>query len=615
MVHEALRLTRLAVLPPPIRGTALSAANGSLDDLLKLQSLMTGGSQEHSNAFLPAFYVNLQRASIPNPAHLENVLLPQEEVAILLAWVSLDSIYRMDNVPADSLIDLWPYLWKWVQFFHSNFDSLSWMTAEGGPSEELVCTDFLEFVGGFYKSESALELMLTTRGFRYIISRAWVFRIHDNDPDLDLGYPGLTHLLLTHRDGTTVESIREIIDGAGGTYDDLALLVVGYIRGILPARDDSAPFEVIYLLYNLVDFVTKVDDTMQGHPSARDDPLGPLGVALLSRGIVKGLTTMAYALSHVTASTGAITILGHTLTYLLRIFKAPRGHRLVAEALDAGLLYTVASCGVTGVMYYECICILQDLLPASLAYYYNVDAIDNAFHEVQELVHNEHFRRSAIVDQWRIFTALARERVLLLDSVRAGKFPSRRACDNVQCNKIRSKSAFRRCAGCQSFYYCSRQCQQIDWRQGGHREACSAGCPYHLGDGHRNPVSVRERLFMSIHPGETYFTLFDYRQGRVEITVQPLADIPVELGASAEWKNDVVRASNSRGQLELDVVALSDGTSTRYVIVPLRTNNPGTQGALARLASCSPRLKDIPQLVEGVRLSSEACSPNAVEIH
>ncbi|KAJ7469595.1 hypothetical protein FB451DRAFT_1400431 [Mycena latifolia] len=95
---------------------------------------------------------------------------------------------------------------------------------------------------------------------------------------------------------------------------------------------------------------------------------------------------------------GPCPLLQQTRTYLFRIFKDHLGHSLVAEALDTGLLYTVASCGVTGAMYSECIYILQDLLPPSLAYYYTVDAIDNAFHEVQWLVHNEHFRRCGIVD-------------------------------------------------------------------------------------------------------------------------------------------------------------------------------------------------------------------------
>ncbi|KAJ6560581.1 hypothetical protein DFH09DRAFT_1161295 [Mycena vulgaris] len=639
-MHPALTLSSLNLLPPIIGKIARGAANGSLDDLITLQSVVLDASapKSHLDSFLPAFYINLERAVTPTAGQLET-LSRAAKTTVLVAWVSFESIHQLDFVPVDAFHTLWPPLWKWAQFFHARCDQLGWMSPEGGPSGAVICTNFVRFVRSFHSSEQLVELMLSTPGFRHLVTRSWLHRIRNDDPDLAVGYPDLKHLILTRGHRTTADQFQDIINGAGGTYADLALLVVGYIDGILPGRNNNVQDEVFQLLPPVVDFINKIDEAMEGNASTNDSPLGTFGVALIQHRFVRALTTMTYALSHITSTPGATLLLSQSLTYLLRIFKDPHGHRSVSEALDAGLLYTVASCSIVGVMHPESSSILRDILPASIAYYSTVAAMDNAFAEAQGLVHTDFFARSKLVEDWRWFTGLIRERLPILDSFRGRDSPLQRACDDVQCGKITEKVTLGRCSACQSFYYCSRECQKNDWRAGAHREACALGNSYHLGQRPGNALGVRDRLFlralithdykaskwtvvcpqklafMAAHPNELYFTLFDYRRGRVEITVESIADAPGELAASAEWLNDVVRAAKSHGELDLDVVALSEATETRYFVVPLRTNNSGTHGTLAQLARLGVRRKDIPEVVEGVRLSNDALSPNALEIH
>lgn len=118
-------------------------------------------------------------------------------------------------------------------------------------------------------------------------------------------------------------------------------------------------------------------------------------------------------------------------------------------------------------------------------------------------------------------------------------------------------------------------------------------------------ISRLEVAFMAAYPGESYLILFDYRRGRVEVKIEPVArsSLPDTLTSSSEWLNDVARASKSNGRLELHVMAIAEGSETRYVVIPLRTNDVRRHNTLARLASFSPPSRDIPQLVEGVRLS------------
>nr|GAT44829.1 predicted protein [Mycena chlorophos] len=47
-----------------------------------------------------------------------------------------------------------------------------------------------------------------------------------------------------------------------------------------------------------------------------------------------------------------------------------------------------------------------------------------------------------------------------------------RGCDNVKCGAIHPRSEFKRCGQCATAFYCSRACQKIAWREGGHRKLC-----------------------------------------------------------------------------------------------------------------------------------------------
>ena len=42
------------------------------------------------------------------------------------------------------------------------------------------------------------------------------------------------------------------------------------------------------------------------------------------------------------------------------------------------------------------------------------------------------------------------------------------------CEFCESKDAGKRCGGCRMSWYCSTQCQIMDWKQGGHKQKCRA---------------------------------------------------------------------------------------------------------------------------------------------
>ncbi|KAJ7884512.1 hypothetical protein B0H13DRAFT_2343628 [Mycena leptocephala] len=511
--------------------------------------------EAQSNAFLPAFYVNLDIAGLPT-ANAPDSSFSGGATPVSRAWVSVQSIYALDDVPEEAFLELWPNFWKWVQFFHTHYDRLPYQDEEDNNLESIICLDFLSFLSRLPPSGGVFQMLLTTPGVVRLITRAWFFRLKEVDPDLDEGYPALVHLLFQNRDKMTSTTIQEMIDAAGGTHAHLASLVVSYIDAVLPGHTDFMTSKELYLLFHLVDFVTTVDDIVDGRTlSHYRQALGTFAAALLPFGITRALANVAYGLIHQNGMKGFDTLLRQCLILLIRILGDSRAS------------------------------------------------------------------------------------------------PFLRACDNVRCGRICEKALLKRCTACLSFYYCSRECQRIDWREGGHREACSPSYSFRLGAG---DFSVRERLFMravlardyeaakwttvypqqvtfmAAHPGATYFTLFDYRARQVKITVNAISaphgggpdwdawDGPAAweaLVSSPEWINDTTaRLANSGYKLQLHVMAVAKGAHTSYVVVPLRTNDVETYQALARIASTSPRSGNISDLVHGVKMS-RARVAGVVEIH
>ncbi|EEB91557.1 hypothetical protein MPER_10063, partial [Moniliophthora perniciosa FA553] len=45
-------------------------------------------------------------------------------------------------------------------------------------------------------------------------------------------------------------------------------------------------------------------------------------------------------------------------------------------------------------------------------------------------------------------------------------------CDNAKCQKADKKNTFQKCSGCHTSLYCSKECQTIAWKEGGHKVMC-----------------------------------------------------------------------------------------------------------------------------------------------
>ncbi|KAJ6550258.1 hypothetical protein B0H19DRAFT_1265101 [Mycena capillaripes] len=379
---------------------------------------------------------------------------------------------------------------------------------------------------------------------------------------------------------------EEVIEGAGGGLSDLADLVVGHIDQITSDGDTPQLKNESRLQGTLFDFVNDVDRLMA--PRVRDDTLGPLSAALLSRNIVASLTAMLNVLLRTkTRFQEVFPLLRRSMMQLNRILLAASGRDAMMDALRAGLLRVIVLSGNRGKFTQTLKSLVEEVLPSTLVNYYELAVAVDEIRQANALAGST-FRSSAIWGPWKEFVDLATDRHTIAYNTRSE--PSLKACDNAKCCKIGATDLFKRCSGCLSFYYCSLECQRLEWRE---KETIAATAGFSLLIVLIQALRVRERAFLRAAMTHDYnlaknkeiyleqvllssktgtplkfFTLFDYTRGRVQTN---------------GWWDDVLRTACSAGRMELHVLALPghNRNAPRFFVVPMRTETSRVQDAVA----------------------------------
>ncbi|KAJ7086233.1 hypothetical protein C8R44DRAFT_752641 [Mycena epipterygia] len=194
--------------------------------------------------------------------------------------------------------------------------------------------------------------------------------------------------------------------------------------------------------------------------------------------------------------------------------------------------------------------LLETNLPETLAYYPAIRQMKKSFPRVLSLFTTATFTASDAFKLWRGFVSIVEQRLQALDFFESGRWMSRKACENIQCGKIAMKSEFKRCSGCDCTYYCSAECQKMDWVNG-HRGLCRTQTQildqFTARDraylrallqynwkflSVKSAVFLQQAKFMYENPGVEFFTVFDFAKTVSNpdwIDVQPMSTYP-EMG-------------------------------------------------------------------------------------
>ncbi|KAJ7274741.1 hypothetical protein C8J57DRAFT_1312636 [Mycena rebaudengoi] len=604
-MHPALQLDNLRHLPPSMRRAAQSAcsAHRRTQDIRRVQTYLAGATEEQSLLLLPVFYTNLDPADIPDLAQFD-----AENATWTRSLLSLQSLYAI-QFPIEIGPEIWPRAWPWTHFLYTYRDHLPNIPPQ---PEDIFCLEFLMFAGTFAEHTETFSLILATPEVRFMVAKAWPHV--PGIPDAKKREVAFTDLrsFIAHETAAEPNNLAELIDGAGGTLDDFARLIVLYMRAMLPTPTTTIHFMYVHFTCAILDFVIRIEPTL-GDEKEGADRLGTIANALVARNIVKALINLACALGKSTSIQTTLALKQIFVVLGAVLMARPTEVQLFCDALDHKLLRALVICGrgpngskMNGFINL----FLEVLMPPQLVYPKVLSALDSALDDINELVTPDDFKDAKMYDHWVSFSNLAEDRIAILKSCEAGETPSMRACDNLECGEIRPRHEFTRCSACKSVYYCDEACQTVDWIGGGHRSACKSYVALSLRAGNALDFAMRSFLRALIHhdyhkakrtillqkvvfrrasPDGGFLTLYDYTQGPVKINLQSLNSAKThEVLGSTEWTNIVSRAERSGGRMGLDVLVFSGREEYHYYAISLRSNKSTVNDGLRALGDELP---------------------------
>ncbi|KAJ7464837.1 hypothetical protein B0H11DRAFT_77679 [Mycena galericulata] len=547
----------------------MSAASGSLDDLQKLFSLIRDSPQAQLRLFIPAFYANLNVDDIPELLRQPDTDMKNRVLRVIVALGALSHL--QEHMVSRACGEVWSSAWTWIQFLEQ--------CGETAPSHRRL---YLTVMFSLSTDAETLATIINTPGVRALFAKGWVAAVDDlNSPEL---FHDLCNYLINYIEPKDPQNLNELIEGAGGTADDLASLIIKHIRRAIPSENHTVDPEDGFTLLAV---------------SALLDIVGPLSAALAAQGIVGCILTVIFALCG-PAMVMTEQMIPLSISTLFSQISQPPGFPWVKDALDSGLLRAIVLCAsrrttIMDISLYR----LFTILPGSLVYYSVLSSLRAALDEVKDLADTPEFTGSVLFPQWTAFVDLATERLAVMDRYDRGELGAQRACDNLECGAIQQESALLRCTACRSAFYCSQACQTADWKAS-HRKLCATSanrpheeCPqltlrdrdflrvllHHDYEAVRGEVLTRqiEYLHRGEHPGMICYVKFDYRMGRAEVETGP---------ASPVGSDQAARVARSGGRMELHAMVVKEGSKhSRGHMVPLRLADGRVQERMAVIAA------------------------------
>ncbi|KAK6983871.1 hypothetical protein R3P38DRAFT_3110594 [Favolaschia claudopus] len=601
-MHPTLNTAKLQQIPFLKRRLAMKALEHgrSLEDLQKVERLLKGASVPEQQLYLPVFMSCLDPADIPTSEELELLDVDlQVWTRIACSSVALRQFLSIGLSFETSQLkgfgpSTWPWVWPWTHFMHEHTEYLASRGIVLGDAN--LYSFFVAYASRSYvdDSPSMPSLIASSPGFRTIVGKAWIFMWHVEDAP-DAFIPCLRYIarFLDALDYVDDAHFAEILEGAGGSFGELANLVTRYCAVL----DDKKHTEVLgppqAYLHHLIKFI------QAGHRKDGPSPTPRLlsrrkkfMVALRKHGFVP---TLVAAIGHLPPDEDARIVVQMALDLLAQLLNVPGGYRLLPAAIRAGMLEVMAHVPIKfGSCQYDLalLRLLEQVLGRGMVYYHAVEAVRDVLGAVKSLVHGDQFSKLEIFSPWAIFIEIAEKRVQLLGRLDGNVRLI--TCDNLQCGKVNERSQCRRCSGCRSAYYCDHDCQRADWILGGHRRHCDNHTTMFLADSPLCSLDYRERLFIrclvqfdyeervlsisnfrisQMAGGQTpVITFFDYNTVKGQVTVKSPADpLFVDFFEQDKWTHILTRTRKSGGRMQLHVVNIMDSDDVMHLVVPLRS--------------------------------------------
>ncbi|KAJ7463928.1 hypothetical protein FB451DRAFT_1264212 [Mycena latifolia] len=563
---------------------------------------------------LPALYSHLDPSRIPHLDRLDTELSASSEPVVILmgAIAALGCISVVGpRIPLEACADFWPRIWPWSRFIHTYLECIP-----GAPPEKLVCIQFLQILSRFQTHHETWKLIETTPGVGVIVARTWVLLLSaairaGNEPDAT--FVLLCRLLSQASQNDFPHVVEDYSEGAGGSASHLASLILEHINYGLTRGDSPA---CLPTLASVLSFVIKHYE----EPSSE-----PLRTALLSRGFPEAVSR-CLAVASVFRLDQATRVIDNAIHLVGWAFQTVPGYPYVREALQGGFLQGLVRFVCQDKRRPEVIETLKWFFESSLSgvtlYHSVLCQLRPALEEVSGLVTTDAFRRSGLFNVWDRFFQLATERLAIKEVFDSDAYIALKGCDNTKCTNINRRADVRRCSGCLNRYYCSNECQIVDWKEGGHRSFCAVLhtrlTPYRLSTHDKAFIhaivlvdfkvwkeSLYRRYVMHMHrePSSPVCTLFDYTAGRLFLSVVSVHSNP-DHATNARIEDFVARIQRSGGRMALTIVDFPRAREAQRMSMAMRSSSDVPFRALRDIADSlppgvlyDPSVETIPEIV------------------
>ncbi|KAJ6448339.1 hypothetical protein C8R45DRAFT_1133106 [Mycena sanguinolenta] len=496
---------------------ATAAVNGSLPHL---RSTVREAATNREEKLLPLFYHHLDPTKIPSEDAMDTEILAAETVdTITRALLCVEGLYHfsLSTFPSGSHPDLFGRVWPWAQFLDVHRSRIS-----GAPTEDLLRTRVFSILVSF---EGIASKVASTPEIGILAAQVWGNYFRDPNPMSELALRRLAYFLAM---GMAAQyGLDPFIEGAG-SVDALAILVVNLVHYLLKSDASDPEIKTPHLLA-----VTIFSNRSKEHAwlsALRSHKFMPvlISVLLFAGRLIENPTEKLYY------------IYKEAWQGFFRLFALASGYTDVVAVVDAGLLQGIVSIASTRIEWDESRAaaqspsgeIIKFIVQPATVYYPVLAALERALPLAQQGMSASTFISSP---DWEEFINLVLDRLKVKKQFDSGEHIACRACDNLECGQILKRTDFKRCSGCEHQYYCSKECQIQDWRtDGGH--VVQLDGPAYLTrrdrafirflvaydyERHKQHIFLTRIVKINQH-GESLLTFFDYREGSLQVDVQPM---------------------------------------------------------------------------------------------
>ncbi|KAJ7153203.1 hypothetical protein C8R46DRAFT_1357123 [Mycena filopes] len=417
-MHPILQLKNLTTLPLHIRRVATAAVDGSDLAWIQITTSLLDQPDIPPQSFLPVLFARLDPTRIPDVHGLDDEDSPlplMPTMPMTAALCALQSLSFFGALPLPVYQQLWPRIWRWIEFLeaHQHF----WPRHEG---EDPFILELSIALYPFLKDAPELTSIIhATPGVHAFVNRVWrsLPLAHPQEPIVWLcGF-----LRGCDGKGLCSTDLIEEHEQNPGVLTSLFLQHANLALRACKSLPRSTPSAL--LIRNLGDFLkwaylTRLDE-LNGDPSS-------------SAGLVRLYTdALAFSSSHPDLGVQQMSVA--CVDSLCTILTTPRYTHL-PRSLRRGLLQSLRALGqVFGLHPLAPRVLLEHLrclLPHAMVYYPVVCAVARTLPEVLEMPDRQTFRASPIFEAWSDFITLAQKRVRDLQYFHSPEYTPKRACDN-----------------------------------------------------------------------------------------------------------------------------------------------------------------------------------------